>query len=169
MQKLMFTKDLPKAQVWRDWIELVTMTLESISPEVSEWWADTVSDAKDWHRHYMELNTAQRARMKINHKPDARYDHIEKAVRPMIITAMPKYLQDQLLARGEVTCLKCVYESCVESAPGGMEDKSEVLSTLQFPKTAQSAPEAMKLLRVWRQAWHRTEELRISRPDATLM
>ena len=97
------------------------------------------------------------------------YKGVERSMRPLLLKALPKYLQDQLLARGDVNVTKCLLEACIEAAPGWQQDKGVVLGMLQFPKTANAPTEALKILGAWRQAWQRTAELKLSRPDPTLM
>ena len=169
IHKLTFNRGEAKAQTYRDWIEMITLQLEAISAETADYWKAVTTEVQEHHAKYLALPTQQRPTLTVDSTAAKRYKEVERVVRPLMIAATPKYVQDQLLARGDVTVTKCVVECCIEAAPGGLEDKGTVLATLQFPRAAASPAEALRILRVWRQAWLRTDELHISRPDASLM
>ena len=169
LPKLAFNKSEAKATTYRDWVDILTMQVEAVSQDTTNYWEKVCAEVKQLHQKYLSLPAAQKPNLQITSEAAGGYKDIERSIRPMILKTLPKYLQDQLLARGDVNVTKCLLEACIEAAPGGQEDKGAVLGMLQFPRTANSPAEALKILRSWRQAWQRTAELQVTRPDSTLM
>ena len=145
--KLNFTKAEAKATTYRDWLEMLTMQLEAVSQTTTDYWDLVCAEVRSLHGQYLALSAAQKPNLEIVSKAALDYKEVERSMRPLLLKALPKYLQDQLLARGEVNVTKCLLEACIEAAPGGQEDKGVVLGMLQFPKTANAPTEALKILR----------------------
>ena len=128
-----------------------------------------MDEVQEAHRSYLAATALERPGLQWTSSAATKFPQVERSIRPLIIKTAPKYIQDQLLARGDISVMRAVLEMCIEAAPGGLEDKGTVLSVLQFPRVAGSSIEALRTLRQWRQNWLRTDELRINRPDASLM
>ena len=82
LPKLAFTRGEPKAQSYRDWIELLTLQLEAISSETTDYWNLVQEEVTTTHEKYLTLPTSKRATLRMPSEAGDKYGHIEKKLRP---------------------------------------------------------------------------------------
>ena len=90
----------------------------------------------------------------------------------MVLAAAPDYIRQMIVAKGDAGDTSEVHEVLFELlrdyAPGGIQDKQDVLKSLEQPKIANNVVEALKEMRAWKLRHSRAEGMKLAIPDSQI-
>ena len=175
-----FVGELPKLPEWRaesapldltDWLLTIEPTMSDLSDNSQGWWESILKAIREWYSNHLELTPLER----VEHRPELpeelrgpKFSRLEKRATHLLMQAIPIYQQEEVIAGKDVNVLSILGRLMLCYQPGGLSEKSAILTALDSPEEAQSLSQAVGGLRKWLR-WHRRAgEVGVVRPDATL-
>ena len=79
LTKLNFSKSEAKATTYRDWLEMLTMQLEAVSQETTDYWEKVCEEIRQLHSKYLSMPAAQKPNMLITSKAAENHKDIERS------------------------------------------------------------------------------------------
>lgn len=175
-----YVGELPKLPDWRaesapldltDWLLTIEPTMSDLSDNSQSWWESILKTIREWYSNHLELSPLER----VEHRPELpeelrghRFSRLEKRATHLLMQAIPGHQQEEVIAGKDVNVLSILGRLMLCYQPGGLSEKSAILTALDSPEEAQSLSQAVGGLRKWLR-WHRRAgEVGVVRPDATL-
>ena len=172
--------ELPKLADWKadsapldltDWFLTIEPAMGDLSDGSQQWWDGMLRAAKSWYAQHQEKTPLE----KVSHLPEVppelrelRYQRLEKRATALLMAAIPVSQQEEVIAGKDVSTMNVLAKLMLSYQPGGLSEKSAILTALDSPEEAQTLPMAVTGLRKWLR-WHRRAgEVGVVRPDATI-
>ena len=172
--------ELPKLADWKsdsapldltDWFLTIEPAMGDLSDGSQQWWDGMLRAAKNWYAQHQEKTPLER----VCHKPEVppelrelRYQRLEKRATALLMSAIPGSQQEEVIAGKDVSTMNILAKLMLSYQPGGLSEKSAILTALDSPDEAQNLSQAVTGLRKWLR-WHRRAgEVGVVRPDATI-
>ena len=181
VETVRFAADLPKLADWQaesspidlnDWILCIEPYMADLSTSSEEWWAETLRTARQWYSKHMTLTPIQR----LTHHPqpselmkERRWSRLERRASSLLMGALPESLKEEVISAKAVTALGILRKSMAQYQPGGLSERTAILSALESPPEAPNAQTAVASLRKWIRWKRRAIELEVSIPDSTIL
>ena len=176
-----FSQELPRLQEWSsetapidfgDWIICLHTYMSDLSSTSESWWDLTLQVAKDWYDEHMKLNPIQR----LTHSPNLpqelrckKWSRLERRAASMLMSALPESLKEEVISSKSLTAIGILTKAMVQYQPGGLSERSAILSALEAPSEASTINAAITQLRRWCRWKRRAEEVGVSVPDPTIL
>eukprot|EP00438_Fugacium_kawagutii_P029791 Skav227164 [mRNA] locus=scaffold502:278286:285743:- [translate_table: standard] len=173
--------ELPKLAEWtlesgpidfNDWLTYVTPAMQDLSESSELWWAETLRTARAWYEAHMKLSPIQR----LSHEPtptdvmkQKKWSRVERRATSMLMLAIPEPLKEEIVASKSLSVLGVLTKGMLMYQPGGMTEKTAILTSLESPAEAQTISAGISTLRRWMRWRRRAEEVGVSLPDATVL
>ena len=150
---------------------LFDSVMSDLSDHSQIWWESILKAIKQWYASHLELTPLER----VEHRPELpeeirgpRFSRLEKRATHLLMQAIPVHQQEEVIAGKDVNVLSILGRLMLCYQPGGLSEKSAILTALDSPEEAQNLSQAVGGLRKWLR-WHRRAgEVGVVRPDATL-
>ena len=172
--------ELPKLADWKadsapldltDWFLTIEPAMGDLSDGSQQWWDGMLRAARSWYAQHQEKTPLE----KVSHKPEIppelrelRYQRLEKRATALLMSAIPASQQEEVIAGKGVSTMNVLAKLMLSYQPGGLSEKSAILTALDSPEEAQTLSQAVTGLRKWLR-WHRRAgEVGVVRPDATI-
>ena len=181
VETVRYAADLPKLGEWQvesspidlnDWILCIEPYMADLSTSSEEWWSETVRTARSWYAKHMTLTPIQR----LTHHPEPsvlmkerRWSRLERRASSLLMGALPEALKEEVISAKSVTALGILCKSMAQYQPGGLSERTAILSALESPPEATNVQMAVTSLRKWIRWKRRAMELEVSIPDSTIL
>ena len=176
-----YSPDLPRLQEWSvetapidfgDWITCLHTYMSDLSPTSEQWWDLTLDTAKQWYVAHMSLTPIQR----LSHHPavpdslkQRRWGRLERRAASLLMAALPEQLREEVISSKSVTALGIIAKAMLSYQPGGLTERSAILSALESPPECNTVSAAMSQLRKWIRWKRRATEVGVAIPDASIL
>ena len=173
--------DLPKLPEWsaetapidyNDWLLCLGPQMADLSPSSEEWWQVTVAAAREWYEQHQLLSPIAR----LTHHPQPteemaqqRWSRVERRASSLLMAAIPDQLREEVVASKAVNALAILAKGMQLYQPGGLAERSAILTSLESPPEAATIASAITTLRRWLRWKRRAEELKVGLPDPTIL
>ena len=173
--------DLPRLAEWsaetapidyNDWLLCLGPQMSDLSSSSEEWWRVTVSAAREWYEQHQLLSPIAR----LSHYPQPtqemtqqKWARVERRASSLLMAAIPDQLREEVVASKSVNALGILAKGMQLYQPGGLAERSAILSSLESPAEASSVTSAISTLRRWLRWKRRAEELKVGLPDPTIL
>ena len=172
--------ELPRLPEWKvetapldltDWLLCIEPAMGDLSDGSQQWWDGMLKAAKSWYTLHQEKTPLER----VNHLPETpeelrgvRFQRLEKRATALLMAAIPATQQEEVIAGKDVSTMSILGRLMISYQPGGLSQKSAILTALDSPEEASTLSQAVLGLRKWLR-WHRRAgEVGVVRPDATI-
>ena len=173
--------ELPKLQEWSsesgpidfaDWLLLLQPPMSDLSATSEEWWSQMVSTAREWYSSHMLKTPLDR----LTHVPvpgaslqQKRWSRLERRASALLLAAIPEGLREEVVSSKSISTLGILAKGMVQYQPGGLAERTAILTALECPTEAPTVSAAIVTLRKWQRWKRRAEELKVSIPDPTIL
>ena len=173
--------ELPKLQEWSaesgpidyaDWLLLLQPIMSDLSASSEEWWSQMVVTAREWYSSHMLKTPLDR----LAHSPvpgpgllQKKWSRLERRASALLLAAIPEGLREEVVSSKSITTLGILAKGMVQYQPGGLAERTAILTALECPTEASTVGSAIAILRRWQRWKRRAEELQVSIPDPTIL
>ena len=176
-----FSPDLPRLPEWSaetapidygDWITCLHTYMSDLSPTSEQWWDLTIETAKTWYQPHMSMTPIQR----LSHHPavsenlkQKKWGRLERRAASLLMGALPEQLREEVISSKSVTTLGIICKAMLAYQPGGLSERSAILTALESPPECNSVPSATSQLRKWIRWKRRATEVGVAIPDPSIL
>eukprot|EP00435_Cladocopium_sp_Y103_P018940 s142_g4.t1 len=176
-----FSADLPRLPEWSpesapiefaDWLICLHPYMADLSTSSEAWWDATLSTAKSWYDKHMQLTPIQR----LSHLPVAteelkakKWARLERRSSALLMAALPEGLKEEVISSKSVTTLGILTKAMIQYQPGGLTERSAILSALESPQECPTIAAAITQLRKWIRWKRRAQEVGVAIPDSSIL
>ena len=173
--------ELPKLQEWSaesgpidyaGWLLLLQPIMSDLSASSEEWWSQMVKTAREWYSSQMLKAPLDR----LTHTPipsssllQKRWSRLERRASALLLAAIPEGLREEVVSSKSISTLGILAKGMVQYQPGGLAERTAILTALECPTEASTVGAAITMLRRWQRWKRRAEELQVSIPDPTIL
>ena len=136
--------------------------MSDLSPTSEQRWHLTIETVKTWYQSHMSMTPIQR----LSHHPVVsenlklkKWGRLERRAASLLTGALPEQLREEVISLKSVTTLGIICKAMLAYQPGGLSERSAILSALQnaeSPPECSSVSSATSQLRKWIR-WKRRE------------
>ena len=176
-----FMSDLPKlvelspdtAPIdFGDWVTCLHLHMSDLSSTSEMWWDLTLSTARAWYDSHMKLSPIQRLTNAPQPTPELqqkKWSRLERRASSLLLGALPESLKEEVIASKAITALGILAKAMLQFQPGGLTERSAILSALESPTESTSVASAILQLRRWIRWKRRALEVGVSLPDSSIL
>ena len=173
--------DLPKLPEWQqetspidfnDWVLCLHAHMSDLSATSQDWWEETLQVARSWYEAHMAMTPLQR----LTHQPtltselkQKKWSKLERRASSLMMAALPEQLKEEVVAAKSVSALGILSKAMLLYQPGGLAERTAILSALESPQEATTVSMAITQLRRWVRWKRRATEVGVSLPDSTIL
>ena len=181
METVKAPMELPKLSLWdpesgpidfNDWLALIQPYMEDLADTATDWWSEMLKQVQGWYDDHMALTPLARlthdclAPTSLSLK---RWTRLERRASAMLMSAIPEPIKDEVLSSRMVTTFGILCKLYVAYQPGGLAEKSLVLTALENPREETSLGSGVLGLRKWIRWRRRAKDIGVSIPDPTVL
>ena len=176
-----YVADLPKLAEWNpetapidfgDWVICLHPHMADLSSTSEMWWDLTLSTARSWYDHHMKLSPIQRLTSTPKPTPELeqkKWSRLERRASSLLLNALPERLKEEVIAAKSITALGILSRAMLQFQPGGLTERSAILTALEAPMEASTVGAAIQQLRRWMRWKRRAMEVGVSIPDSSIL
>ena len=98
-----------------------------------------------------------------------KWTRLERRAAGMLMAAIPQGVREEVVSTRQVTVLGIIAKLLVMYQPGGLAEKSLILTSLEAPREETSIQSAVQSLRRWIRWRRRAADVQVSMPDPTVL
>ena len=155
-----------------DWLTQIRPLLFDLSDMSQLWWGRVEWEAQQLYQRWSKASALEKGLIAATVSPeliDARFRRLESRAYSMLQASVPQVIRDELIASRSLTCVGLLYQVLKVYAPGGLQERSQVLTELTHLGVAKSASEAVQMLRSWQRSHARAVAMNVMVPDPALI
>ncbi|CAE6971420.1 unnamed protein product [Symbiodinium natans] len=155
-----------------DWLVQIRPMLYDLSDMSQCWWQRVEFESQVWYQRWCRASALERGLIvpkmssELSHM---RFRRLESRAYGMLQTAVPAIIRDELLASRSLNCVSLLFQILKVYAPGGLQERTQILGDLTNLGVARSASEAVQALRGWSRTYARARTMGVSVPDPALV
>ena len=155
-----------------DWLVQIRPMLYDLSDMSQSWWQRVEYESQVWYQRWCRASALERGLIvpkmssELSHM---RFRRLESRAYGMLQTAVPAIIRDELLASRSLNCMSLLFQILKVYAPGGLQERTQILGELTNLGVARSASEAVQALRSWSRTCARARTMGVSVPDPALV
>ena len=173
--------DLPRLPDWSqetgpidlgDWIATIEPYMEDLSDGASEWWQLLWSEANRWYQEHLAMTPLQRLSHEVQSTDElsqVKWMRLERRAAGMLMSALPQVVREEVVSTRSVSAMGILTKILVIYQPGGLAEKSLILSSLEAPREEQTIQGAVQSLRKWIRWRRRATDVQVFIPDPTVL
>ena len=155
-----------------DWLTVITPMMNDLAPAANEYWSSVLQVAEWVYERWQTASPLLKAQVQAN-LPDSmrhpRYSRLENRALAMLLRSVPDALREEVIASRNMCTVNIVFKIFTTYQPGGLKERSMLLSFLTTPGQVASAQEGVTALRKWFRWLQRTQQIGASLPDVSLL
>ena len=176
-----YVADLPKLAEWNpetapidfgDWVICLHPHMADLSSTSEMWWDLTLSTARTWYDHHMKLSPIERLTSTPRPTPELqqkKWSRLERRASSLLLNALPQTMKEEVIAAKSITALGILSRAMLQFQPGGLTERSAILTALEAPMEAATVGSAIQQLRRWMRWKRRALEVGVSIPDRSIL
>ncbi|CAL1136815.1 unnamed protein product [Cladocopium goreaui] len=176
-----YVADLPKLAEWNpetapidfgDWVICLHPHMADLSSTSEMWWDLTLSTARTWYDHHMKLSPIERLTSTPRPTPELqqkKWSRLERRASSLLLNALPQTMNEEVIAAKSITALGILSRAMLQFQPGGLTERSAILTALEAPMEAATVGSAIQQLRRWMRWKRRALEVGVSIPDSSIL
>jgi chemotaxis protein histidine kinase CheA len=176
-----YVADLPKLAEWNpetapidfgDWVICLHPHMADLSSTSEMWWDLTLSTARTWYDHHMKLSPIERLTSTPRPTPELqqkKWSRLERRASSLLLNALPQTMKEEVIAAKSITALGILSRAMLQFQPGGLTERSAILTALEAPMEAATVGSAIQQLRRWMRWKRRALEVGVSIPDSSIL
>ena len=98
-----------------------------------------------------------------------KWSRLERRASSLMMAALPEQLKEEVVAAKSVSALGILSKAMLLYQPGGLAERTAILSALESPQEATTISMAITQLRRWVRWKRRAVEVGVSLPDSTIL
>ncbi|CAE7273806.1 GIP [Symbiodinium sp. CCMP2592] len=155
-----------------DWLAQIRPLLCDLSEWSQLWWSRVEWEAQALYRQWSRAPAIQkgmiqpRLSVELTH---VRLRRLESRAYGMLQSAVPQAIRDELLATRSLHCVGLLFQILKVYAPGGLQERAQVLTELTNLGHAKSASDVVNALRAWSRCHARAVSMGVMVPDPALI
>ena len=160
-----YVSDLPKLVEWSPETAPIDLGGET-------WWDLTLSTARAWYDNHTNVSPIQRLTNVAKPTPELqqkKWTRLERRASSLLLGALPELLKEEVIASKSITALGILTRAMLQFQPGGLTERSAILSALEAPAEASSVASAIVQLRRWIRGKRKAFEVGVSIPDSSIL
>ena len=155
-----------------DWLAQIRPLLYDLSEWSQLWWNRVEWEAQTLYRQWSRAPSIEKGliqpRMSIE-LTHVRLRRLESRAYGMLQSSVPQAIRDELLATRSLHCVGLLFQILKVFAPGGMQERAQVLTELTNLGSAKSAADIVSALRAWSRCHARAVSMGVMIPDPALI
>ncbi|CAE7877489.1 unnamed protein product, partial [Symbiodinium microadriaticum] len=155
-----------------DWLAQIRPLLCDLSEWSQLWWARVEWEAQTLYRHWSRVPSIEKGliqpRMSIE-LMHVCFRRLESRAYGMLQSAVPQTIRDELLATRSLHCVGLLFQILKVYAPGGLQERAQVLNELTNLGTAKGAADIVAALRTWSRGYARAANMGVNIPAPALL
>ena len=155
-----------------DWMSLIFPMMCDLAPSSCIWWNQVVQESEQWYYRWQALNPMQRGQLRVTLSAELashRFVRLESRATGMLLKSIPDVAKQEIIASRSMTTVGILFRLMVLFQPGGLRERTLLLSFLHQPGTASSPEHGVGLLRRWHRWIARAQAMNAALPDAALL
>ena len=155
-----------------DWLVQIRPMLYDLSDMSQSWWQRVEFESQGWYQRWCRASALERGLIVPQMSPELshmRFRRLESRAYGMLQTAVPAVIRDELLASRSLNCMSLLFQVLKVYAPGGLQERTQILGELTNLGIARNASEAVQALRSWNRTYARARTMGVSVPDPALV
>ncbi|CAE7623069.1 unnamed protein product [Symbiodinium sp. CCMP2592] len=154
--------------VFQDWLAQVAVPMQDLSASSGTWWAGVLSLVREAYTTWLAATPLERLQLEpVGHEvwTSAKWTRVNSRACSLILQSLVEAIRLDLIARRAVQSAPLMLfrlHTCYQ--PGGANERSAVLGSLQSPTAPTSVDEAL----TWLRSWPR-KDLNMMVPDGTIL
>ncbi|CAE7635935.1 RE1 [Symbiodinium sp. CCMP2592] len=155
-----------------DWLAQIRPLLCDLSEWSQLWWSRVEWEAQALYRQWSRAPAIQkgmiqpRLSVELTH---VKLRRLESRAYGMLQSAVPQAIRDELLATRSLHCVGLLFQILKVYAPGGLQERAQVLTELTNLGHAKSASDVVNALRAWSRCHARAVSMGVMVPDPALI
>ena len=155
-----------------DWLAQIRPLLYDLSEWSQLWWNRVEWEAQTLYRQWSRAPSIEKGliqpRMSVE-LTHVRLRRLESRAYGMLQSSVPQAIRDELLATRSLHCVGLLFQILKVFAPGGMQERAQVLTELTNLGSAKSAADIVSALRAWSRCHARAVSMGVIIPDPALI
>ena len=155
-----------------DWLAQIRPLLFDLSEWSQLWWTRVEWEAQVLYRQWSRAPSIEkgliqpRVSIELMH---VRFRRLESRAYGMLQSAVPQSVRDELLATRSLHCVGLLFQILKVYAPGGLQERAQVLTELTNLGSAKGASDIVSALRMWSRCHARAVSMGVNIPDPALI
>ena len=155
-----------------DWIATISPMMADLAPSSGEYWQAVLAEAGRFYATWQTADPLTRSQViavpppYLTHPSLAR---LENRALAMLLKAVPETLREELISSRNMSTINLIFKVYCVYQPGGLRERSMLLTFLTSPGQASTAVEAVAALRKWFRWMDRTVQMGATLPDVSLL
>jgi len=150
-----------------DWMAKVAITMRDLSKNSHVWWDIIVKDAEEAYQKYMRSSPLVKLEVEAELEEASKYLRLRSKATSILLDAIPKDISAEAVAAREIHPTQLLYAIMKKFQPGGLEERSQLLSRIEEVNACKTCEEAVKELNTWERRITRAQELKLTIPDSS--
>ena len=155
-----------------DWVESIRPMMCDLAPYAGNWWDYVLGEAGRFYSTWQSASPLTKAQVRAVlplELQSHRYARLENRATAMLLKSLPETLREELLASRGLNTVNIIFMVYKMYQPGGLCERSMILSFLHHPGVASSCSHAVVRLRKWFRWAERAVQMGTSVPDVALL
>ena len=155
-----------------DWLAQIRPLLCDLREWSQLWWSRVEWEAQALYRQWSRAPAIEkgmiqpRLSVELTH---VRFRRLESRAYGMLQSAVPQVIRDELLATRSLHCVGLLFQILKVYAPGGLQERAQVLTELTNLGHAKTASDVVNALRAWSRCHARAVSMGVMVPDPALI
>ena len=145
----------------------VAVTMRNLSKNSHIWWDTVVKDAEAAYQKYMRSSPLMKLEVEAELEDEKKYLRLRSKATSILLEAIPKDISAEALAAREIHPTQLLFCIMKKFQPGGLEERSQLLSRIEEVSACKTCEEAVKELTTWERRIKRAQELKLTIPDSS--
>ena len=112
-----------------DWLSELMPLISDVSEGARVWWTRTVQRAQDAYNVWLTAGPIDRMAVQPDMEVENKYVRLESRVLSMLLASVPQTVKQEAISLREMTCVQLVFRILKLYQPGGLNEKSTILTT----------------------------------------
>jgi predicted enzyme related to lactoylglutathione lyase len=127
-----------------DWMAKVAITMRDLSKNSHVWWDIVVKDAEEAYQKYMRSSPLVKLEVEAELEEASKYLRLRSKATSILLDAIPKDISAEAVAAREIHPTQLLYAIMKKFQPGGLEERSQLLSRIEEVNACKTCEEAVK-------------------------
>ena len=155
-----------------DWLSLVSPMMSDLSQASGVWWTAVVRESEAWYERWQRSSPVVRAQIQPSlsrELSDPRFSRLENRAISMLMKAIPEAARQEVISSRDMSSVNILFRLLILFQPGGLKERSMLLSFLSNPGAADGPAEGVAILRKWHRWINRAQSMGATLPDCSIL
>ena len=157
----------------QDWLDLVSSNVADVSENSASWWEQVQDFVQGKYNVWLSSTPLERVQLKVEgaeHLAEGKWSRLNARTCALLLAALEEQVKQDLIARQATrSATSILMRLYVVYQPGGVAERTSVLTRLQAPTVGTTFEQALESVRAWPRWLRRCQEMGMSVPDGSVL